>query len=425
MSKIYRLLTICVVIHASIFAFAFTSVSADENGEDPQGFAIQDGDVVGFLGDSITAERTYGKLIEQYTLLRHPERKVRFLNLGIGGDTAAGGLKRLQRDVFDQGVTLLTVAYGINDIGWGTKADDEHRQLYLESIREIVRQCKAKGVRVYICSAAITADDPEKSEDSYLQEMCDDGLAIAKNEGGNTIRLQRTMRDVQRRVVDFNRNRPEKDKRSLHVPDGIHLNDLGQLAMAYGILKGLGAKGIVSSLEVDAQSNEVTSSEGCEGSDLYLKPTGGSFVRLDQALPYNNGPFAGLNYGFVPISEMNKYLLKVTGMAPGQYDLIVDGRGVGYYSAEQLANGIDIASATSNGFLPGGPWDAQANVIKQLTEARSQLGQAAGQRIEYFGQADWSVKAGEKSKAIDDQLYELQRMMAQPRPYHFVLKPKQ
>src|SRR3954467_3567005 len=85
-------------------------------------FAIRDGDTVVFLGDSITAERTYGKIVETYTLLRFPARKVHFVNAGWGGDTAAGGLARLKRDVFDKGATVVTVAYGINDIGWGGKA---------------------------------------------------------------------------------------------------------------------------------------------------------------------------------------------------------------------------------------------------------------------------------------------------------------
>ena len=52
-------------------------------------FALQDGDTVVFLGDSITAARSYGKMIENYTLLRFPQRTVRFVNSGIGGDTAA------------------------------------------------------------------------------------------------------------------------------------------------------------------------------------------------------------------------------------------------------------------------------------------------------------------------------------------------
>jgi hypothetical protein len=37
-------------------------------------FALRDGDTVVFLGDSITAARTYGKIIEDYTLRRFPDR---------------------------------------------------------------------------------------------------------------------------------------------------------------------------------------------------------------------------------------------------------------------------------------------------------------------------------------------------------------
>jgi lysophospholipase L1-like esterase len=157
-------------------------------------FAIKDGDTVAFLGDSITAAGTYAKLIENYTLLRFPDRKVRFINLGIGGDTAAGGLKRLERDVFSRDVTLLTVAYGINDIGWGALADEEHRQTYLDSVRRIVEACVKRDVRVYICSAAVTAEDPFNSEESFLQRMCDQGMSIARQHGGQAIDVQRSMR---------------------------------------------------------------------------------------------------------------------------------------------------------------------------------------------------------------------------------------
>lgn len=47
-------------------------------------YALRDGDTVVFLGDSITAVRTYGKIVERYTLLRFPGRKVRFRNAGWG-----------------------------------------------------------------------------------------------------------------------------------------------------------------------------------------------------------------------------------------------------------------------------------------------------------------------------------------------------
>jgi hypothetical protein len=109
-------------------------------------FALRDGDTVVFLGDSITAARTYGRIIENYTLLRFPERKVRFLNMGHGGETAAGAATRLDQAVFQTGATVVTVAYGVNDIGWGLRADEQHKRQYLDAIADIFnRQRVATG----------------------------------------------------------------------------------------------------------------------------------------------------------------------------------------------------------------------------------------------------------------------------------------
>ena len=51
-------------------------------------YVLRDGDTLAFLGDSITAARGYTKIVEHYTLMRFPERRVRFVNAGQGGDTA-------------------------------------------------------------------------------------------------------------------------------------------------------------------------------------------------------------------------------------------------------------------------------------------------------------------------------------------------
>ena len=213
-----------------------TSLQASE-------YALRDGDTVVFLGDSITAARTYGKIIENYTLLRFPDRKIRFINAGVGGDTAAGGLKRFESDVLSHRPTVVLVAYGVNDIGWGTKADDEHKKIYLDGIRGIVQACKKRDIRVYICSAAITAEDPAKAEKGFLQMMCDEGMELSRSLGGNAIDVQRAMRGIQKKIWASNAAVKDKAKHdTLHTADGVHLNDLGQLAMAFAILKGLGAR---------------------------------------------------------------------------------------------------------------------------------------------------------------------------------------
>ena len=233
-------------------------------------FALRDGDTVVFLGDSITAARRYDRVIENYTLLRFPERKVRFINAGKGGDTMAGGLARLDRDVFARGATVLFVAFGFNDIGWGVYADQKHKQTYLDSLRSIVERCRERQVRVFICSAAITSTEPDKAEQEFFQKMCDEGLALAQTSGAGTVDVQRGMREIQRRVLAFNRSlKTEKGRETLHAADGVHLNELGHQAMAFTILKGIGAPA-----DFPPQAWTPTRASSCPPSDVPLRTYG-------------------------------------------------------------------------------------------------------------------------------------------------------
>jgi lysophospholipase L1-like esterase len=283
-------------------------------------FALRDGDTVVFLGDSITAARQYTKVIETYTLLRFPERRVRFVNAGQGGETAKGSLARLDQAVFAEGATVVTVAYGVNDIGWGMKADDAHEKEYLDAIEELVKRCQSRGVRVFICAAAITAEAPDKAERGFLQRMCDEGLVRAKAAGAETIDVQRRMRAVQRRVLASNARKAGKDKpASLHVEDGVHLNELGQMAMAFAILKGLGAPAAVSSASIDAGKLLVDAVEGCRITNVVREANAITFTRIDDRLPLNLQPLWMLHGLFIPLSdELNRYMLTVKNLAPGR-----------------------------------------------------------------------------------------------------------
>jgi lysophospholipase L1-like esterase len=389
-------------------------------------FALRDGDTVVFLGDSITAARGYGKVIENYTLLRYPQRKVRFLNAGHGGDTAEGGLKRLERDVFSRGATVLTVAYGINDIGWGMKADAEHKQRYLDAVRGIVEQCRQRDVRVFICSPAITAEDPNRSETGFLQKMSDEGLALARSLGAGTIDIQRGMRDIQRRIWAANAKETDpKKKTPLHAEDGIHLNDLGHLAMAYAMLKGLGAPADVSSVTFDGRETSQVQAEGCRVTDVQWREGGLAFVRLDEGLPLNLGILGVLQFRFIPIpDQLNRYMLTIRNLAVGRYEIRVENRLVGTVTERQLHDGMNIASMTADAWEPGGPWDAQAGVVKELTEARDRLTMGNLLRNQFLPEHPQREALGSQFTDTDERLTALQRDMARPFPYHFELRPQ-
>lgn len=390
------------------------------------GYAIRDGDTVVFLGDSITAARTYGKLIEVYTLLRFPERKVRFINAGHGGETAHGALARLDSDVFARGATVLTVAYGVNDIGWGMRADDAHKKEYLDAIAELIERCKKHNVRAYVCSAAITAEAPEKAEQGFLQKMCDEGLALATSKGAGAIDVQRAMRKVQRRAIDANKNQPDKSKQvKLHVDDGVHLNDLGQTAMAFAILKGLGAPADVSSATVDAAKRAVTDAAGCRVDKIRSVEGGGiAFTRLDERLPLNLAPLWMLNGLYIPIAdELNRYMLSVRSFSPGSFEVLAGNRLLGTWTEAELSRGVNIASATADPWTPGGPWDAQGHAVKVLTDMRDEIVFARRGMAENLKAHPRLTELESEADAIERQICEFQRKLVQPVPVEFVVRP--
>jgi hypothetical protein len=257
--------------------------------------------------------------------------------------------------------------------------------------------------------------------------MCDEGMALSKSLGGHAIDVQRTMRGIQKRVAAANETVADKAKRdTLHAADGIHLSDLGQLAMAFAILKGLGAPADVSSVEIDARGAKLVAAKGCAVTGLTAADGDLQFTRLDEGLPFNYGRFYPLHYRYVPVpAEFNRYLLSVKNLSPGRYEITADGRRAGVFSAEQLAAGVNLASTTPDPWQPGGPWDAQADVLKSLTDARHEVTLARTQSRAYLPDRPPTDELDKQSAEVDARLVEMQRTVARPRPYRFVIKPHQ
>lgn len=384
-------------------------------------FLLRDKDTVVFLGDSITAARSYTKTIEHYALMRYPDRRITFYNAGKGGDTAQSSITRLQRDVFDREATVMLVALGVNDIGWGAKADAEHKRLYLDGIRELIVRCKARQVRVVVCSPAITAESPDTAAVGFLQKMTDEGLELAKSLGADTIDVQRGMREIQRKIWQFNAGESNRDKHvALHAADGIHLNDLGQLAMALVILKGLRAPDLVSAMTIDASDGNLIASEGCRVTNIRVQEDGVAFTRLDEGLPLNRGILSSLDHRWVPIpDQLNHYELRIINLPTGDYTIRADERSLGTVTAERLSQGMNIASMTADAWEPGGPWDAQSDVVKELVDARDLLLYGRLLQETYASNHHEIAELQQDYADLDQRLIELQRKSARPRPFQF------
>jgi hypothetical protein len=255
--------------------------------------------------------------------------------------------------------------------------------------------------------------------------MCDEGMAVSRSLGGGAIDVQRAMRAIQRTVrAAAERSKDPKDRPTLHAADGIHLSDLGQLAMAFAILKGLGAPADVSSATLDARGPALVEARGCRIANLAGGPSKLEFDRLDDGLPINFGIFGALQFRYVPVpDELDRYMLTVKGLPPGRYEVTADGRSLGAFAAEALSAGVNIASATADGWEPGGPWDAQAALLIRLTDARNDIAAARLLLGHYLHDQPNGDAIREQSDEVNVRLETLQRTLARPTTYHFVVQP--
>jgi hypothetical protein len=152
------------------------------------------------------------------------------------------------------------------------------------------------------------------------------------------------------------------------------------MTMAYIILKTLGAPGEVSSTEIDIATGKTRGRRSqIAGLEVSAARNRVSFTRSDLASPCwidDRAPFPGsLGLELVPFrEEMNRMPLLVSGLAPGRYELTIDGYALGVFSAAQLAAGIDLAADARNPlFEAGRQVDARIRTQAAATYAARQV----------------------------------------------------
>ncbi len=116
-------------------------------------------------------------------------------------------------------------------------------------------------------------------------------------------------------------------------------------------------------------------------------------------------------------------MLAVRGLPEGRYDVLADGQPLGAFAADRLAAGVNVSSATADGWEPGGPWDAQAALLVRLTDARSEVATARRLADDYLpGHPERDALHGQAEEA-DARLMDFQRTLVRPRPFRFVVRP--
>lgn len=327
-------------------------------------FFFRDGDRVVMIGDSITEQHLHSNYVESYILSRFPDWKLTFRNAGIGGDTSTGGNRRTERDVLSFKPTAVTITFGMNDAGYKYPPDPARMEAYRTGLQGMVDQLKGKGVRVAILSSSPV----EKKEDGSAMEGYNQTLeqfAFAARDIAERNQVE-FVDQFHPHLAMLQRARTASASNRINGGDAVHPGPSGQIMMAWAILKGLNAPALVSSAEVDAVSGETVRSRNCGIISEKKTPTGISFIRSDRALPFWVPPQARSILQWVPVVEdLDQYLLKVTGLPAGSYNVMVDGEKYGTFSAAELAAGPNLA------LLADGPIARQAQALSDAVFAKN------------------------------------------------------
>ena len=349
---------------------------------------FRDGDTVVFLGDSITHGGRYHQFVTDFYRTRFPDAKIRFVNSGIGGDSASGAQRRLKEDVAEYDPTVVAIHFGMNDIDREAytaetspgllrrRADAQER--YRQNLSDLVGKVKAAAPGASLVYLTPTAyDDTAQPTNippgatgwaTVNQIGCNEGLAqmaghvLAKAKADGAFAV-----DWFSPLSNFlDRHRRTDPHFMVTAWDRVHPNDVGHSVMAWKFLEAQGVSPIVSDVAVDARSGAVARSENAAVSDVVAKDGSLSFAILEKSLPMPVAPAALKFVVECKVAErLNREMLSVTGLSDGWHILLVDGKEIGVWTAEDFAAGINLA------FNDRTPQYAQAQaVMKRDSELR-------------------------------------------------------
>jgi hypothetical protein len=83
---------------------------------------------------------------------------------------------------------------------------------------------------------------------------------------------------------------------------------------------------------------------------------------------------------------------------------------------------VNIASATADGWEPGGPWEAGDSVLISMTDARDQIANAERFLDHYLPEHPDRIELHTQSREINVRIEALQRALLKPRAFHFVVR---
>ena len=451
--SVFSKLAICSAI---LFALSHSD-SLGEEAIPPKPFLqAKDGETIVFFGDSITHQCLYTQYIETFFYTRFPDRNIQFHNAGVSGDKATDALARFEDDLAVFEPDHVTVLLGMND-GQYEPFTTETFTTYREGIEKIVSQIKELGATPIALSPTMfdhhqlalrnldeTFRFRNRSFDQHYNSlMAFYGAWLRETSGHEQIPFVNLWGPLNDHTFAIRSAKPDFSL----VEDAIHPGAAGQFIMAFSILSASQAeKRHVSNISINrrgdkwtaARSEKITGLIGANDSSevsFTFHAESLPWVVPDRSSKYDLkwGPSAPASLGFELTKAGHKLgaeRLRITGLAPGNYELHIDDTKVGTFTHLQLGAKIELQK------YPATPQSQQALEIAELNRERNdeavrplrdtwakikglrRRGDQENFQAEYPKLLAQARKLEEKATQYHDQIREIARPI--PRQYRLV-----
>jgi lysophospholipase L1-like esterase len=231
------------------------------------GLLLKQGDRLAICGDSITEQKMYSRLMEDYLTVCEPKLNVTVRQYGWSGERAPGFLGRMTNDCLRFKPTIATTCYGMNDHEYRAY-EDSIGQTYRRYSTAIVEAFKANGVRVIQGSPGCVGKVPgwtKHTNDSLMDlnlnlgRLRDIDIDIAKKEHVGFADVFWPM--LSAGVAAQKEFDPTY---AIAGKDGVHPGWAGHTIMAYAFLKAMGLNGDIGQFTVDVKKSNLKVTAGHE-----------------------------------------------------------------------------------------------------------------------------------------------------------------
>ncbi|HSJ00877.1 MAG: SGNH/GDSL hydrolase family protein [Verrucomicrobium sp.] len=192
---------------------------------------VKSGTKVAFLGDSITQQGAggpggYVRLVESG--LKAAGIPIEVIPAGISGHKSNDMLARLDKDVLSKKPDVMTLSCGVNDVWHGARGVE--LEAYKKNITEIVDRTQKAGVQVVILTSTLIGPKLDDANNTKAKAYNDFLRDLAKERKLPVADLNADM------IVEQSKDSTVGGKANV-TSDGVHMNHLGNIMMAKGVLK--------------------------------------------------------------------------------------------------------------------------------------------------------------------------------------------